>query len=515
MASVTRRDVALRPSVRGNEDAGPGTRDVFEQFFLVSPDMLCVAGFDGCFKRLNPAWENVLGYSAAEMLERSNLDFVHAEDTARTEAALSGLIRDVGEVVGFENRYRDRDGGYHWLLWSATSDVAQQLIFAVAKDITARKAGVAQTEVEVRHLTAMVRCSEDAIFTKDRDAIITSWNRGAEQMYGYSAAETVGRPTALLVPEDHFGEERRILDRVLAGRRVEQYETIRVTKDRTRIDVSLTAIALRDDSDEVIGAGVMSRNISDRKQAEDSSRVIVVERDHARLLEAANRDLEAFSYSVAHDLRAPLRTISGFGAMLQSNYGGQLPEEAQRYLRLMQSGAHSMDTLIDDLLAFARLGRQALRRNQLEPGDVARRALKQLAVQGGTPTSAVTFQPMPACRADAALLGQVFSNLLSNALKFTRDRPDPSIDVGFDPSVSRGEDPPGAYYVRDNGVGFDERYAHKLFGVFQRLHRADEYEGTGVGLAIVERIVARHGGRVWAESVLGQGSVFYFTLGDA
>lgn len=506
MASVTRHDAALRPSMLGADDVVAATKDVFEQFFAGSPDMLCIAGFDGRFKRLNPAWENVLGYPAADMLERSNLDFVHAEDIARTEATLSGLSHEVGEVVGFENRYRDRDGGYHWLLWSATSDIDQQLIFAVAKDITARKAGVAQTEVEIRHLTAMVRCSEDAIFTKDRQAIITSWNRGAEQMYGYTAAETVGQPMALLVPEDHHGEERRILDRVVSGRRVEQYETVRVTKDGTRIEVSLTAIALRDDTDEVIGAGVVSRDISDRKQAEDSSRVIVEERDHTRLVEAANRDLEAFSYSVSHDLRAPLRTISGFGAMLEEGYGAQMPAEAQRYLRLIQSGARSMDTLIDDLLAFARLGRQALTRKQLEPGDVARRALRELGSSGATPTSAVRFLPMPACRADAALLHQVFSNLLSNALKFTRENPEPSIEVGFDAEA-------GAYYVRDNGVGFDGRYADKLFGVFQRLHRTEEYEGTGVGLAIVERVVTRHDGRVWAESALGEGTVFYFTLG--
>jgi PAS domain S-box-containing protein len=508
MASVTRHDAALRPSVRDAHDGIAATRNVFEQFFAVSPDMLCVAGFDGRFQRLNPAWENVLGYPAADMLERSNLDFVHAEDIARTEATLSGLTREVGEVVGFENRYRDRDGGYHWLLWSATSDIEQQLIFAVAKDITARKAGVAQTEVEVRYLTAMVRCSEDAIFTKDRHSIITSWNRGAEQMYGYTAAETVGQSAALLVPEGHQGEELRILDRVLSGRRIEQYETIRVTKDGTRIEVSLSAIALRDDTDEVIGVGLVTRDISDRRQAEDSSRVILEERDYARLLEAANRELEAFSYSVSHDLRTPLRTISGFGAMLEEGYGAQLPVEAQRYLRLIRSGAHNMDTLIDDLLAFARLGRQAVTRKLLEPGDVARRALRELASSGATSTSAVTVLPMPACRADAALLHQVFANLLSNALKFTHDRAEPSIEVGFDAEA-------GAYYVRDNGVGFDPRYADKLFGVFQRLHRPEEYEGTGVGLAIVERVVTRHEGRVWAESVLGEGAVFYFTLGTA
>ena len=236
---------------------------------------------------------------------------------------------------------------------------------------------------------------------------------------------------------------------------------------------------------------------------------------HARELEAANSELESFCYSVSHDLRAPLRTISGFGAILQSTHGADMPEEARRYLTLMQKGAYDMGELVDDLLAFARLGRQALTRRLLEPADVARRALEELTEPGAPPTSAVSFGPMPACLADSTLLRQLFQNLLSNALKFTRDRPDPRIELGF---VRPGRDgdltAPGAYFVRDNGVGFDARYAHKLFGVFQRLHRAEDYEGTGVGLAIVERIVARHDGQVWGESVLGEGATFYFTLGD-
>jgi two-component system sensor histidine kinase/response regulator len=236
---------------------------------------------------------------------------------------------------------------------------------------------------------------------------------------------------------------------------------------------------------------------------------------HTRELEAANSELESFCYSVSHDLRAPLRTISGFGAILQSTHGADMPEEARRNLTLMQKGAHDMGELVDDLLAFARLGRQALTRKLLDPADVARRALEELTQPGAAPTSAVSFGPMPACRADSTLLRQLFQNLLSNALKFTRDRPDPKIELGF---LRRGRDgdltAQGAYFVRDNGVGFDARYADKLFGVFQRLHRAEDYEGTGVGLAIVERIVTRHDGQVWGESVLGKGATFYFTLGD-
>jgi signal transduction histidine kinase len=226
-------------------------------------------------------------------------------------------------------------------------------------------------------------------------------------------------------------------------------------------------------------------------------------------LQAANRELESFSYSVSHDLRAPLRAVAGFSRILSEEYEPHLPAEAQAYLHRVEDNAQQMGQLIDDLLAFSRLGRQAIKRQPVAPADLARTILEELLDQQQESRVKVTLGDLPGCQADPVLLKQVFVNLLSNALKFTRQREVATIEIGclYDNGVP-------VYFVKDNGVGFDMQYAHKLFGVFQRLHRAEEYEGTGVGLAIVQRVINRHGGRVWADAKPGQGASFYFTVGE-
>jgi signal transduction histidine kinase/DNA-binding response OmpR family regulator len=225
-------------------------------------------------------------------------------------------------------------------------------------------------------------------------------------------------------------------------------------------------------------------------------------------LEAANRELEAFSYSVSHDLRAPLRAIDGFAALLVEDFP-QLPAQAMAHLHRVRANARRMGNLIDDLLAFSRLSQQPVHRIDVDLATLFAEALEEL--RRGEPERAleVTIEPLPPANADPSLIRQVVVNLLSNALKFTRGREPARIVVGFQPGP-----PEGAYFVRDNGVGFDMRQADTLFGVFQRLHRAEEFEGTGVGLSLVQRIVQRHGGRIWPEAAPGEGATFYFTLPD-
>ena len=225
-------------------------------------------------------------------------------------------------------------------------------------------------------------------------------------------------------------------------------------------------------------------------------------------LEAANRELEAFSYSVSHDLRAPLRAINGFARILLEEHAPHLADEAQEYLQLVRDNAQHMGQLIDDLLAFSRLSRQALTRQPVAPADLVRQVLSELRPLQGERHITLSIGDLPPCEADPALLKQVLVNLLTNALKFTSQRQVAVVEVGC--RQEQGED---VYFIKDNGVGFNMAYADKLFGVFQRLHRAEEYEGTGVGLAIVQRIIHRHGGRIWAEAAVDHGATFYFTLG--
>ncbi len=223
--------------------------------------------------------------------------------------------------------------------------------------------------------------------------------------------------------------------------------------------------------------------------------------------ESANKELESFAYSVSHDLRAPLASIENFARMLADEYGDGLPPTAQGYLRLVRNNADAMRRLIEGLLSFSRSSRQPLRKQSIQPADLVRQVLSELRPSFSDHPAKIVVGELPPCEGDALLLKQVWMNLLSNALKFSRPRATPQIEIGF-----RTTEGKGAYFVKDNGVGFDKAEAGNLFGVFQRLHAEEEFDGTGVGLAIVDRIVRRHGGRVWAEAQVDRGATFYFTL---
>jgi light-regulated signal transduction histidine kinase (bacteriophytochrome) len=237
-------------------------------------------------------------------------------------------------------------------------------------------------------------------------------------------------------------------------------------------------------------------------------------------LEAANQELEAFCYSISHDLRSPLRAINGFSRILLEEYLEQLDPEARRYQQLVRDNAQQMGQLIDDLLTFSRLSRQPLRKQTVAIADLVRQVLADLGHEQQNRQIEMIIGNLPTGEGDPALLKQVVVNLLTNALKFTRGREVAQIEIGWSHQSLTNDSERGTndflanvvYFVKDNGAGFDMRYAHKLFGVFQRLHRAEDYEGTGVGLAIVQRIIHRHGGRIWAESAVNQGTTFYFTL---
>ena len=248
-------------------------------------------------------------------------------------------------------------------------------------------------------------------------------------------------------------------------------------------------------------------DVTEKRQArEEATRLREELEDRVRQRTA---ELEAFSYSVSHDLRSPLRALDGFARILLEDYAPALPVEGQEYVRDIRRNARKMGQLVDDLLAFSRLGRQAVQRRAVAPAVLVREILEELRPEQVSRRIEVVVGDLPTCHADPALLRQVWANLLGNAFKYTRRHDPARVEVGCE-----DRDGERVYFVRDTGAGFDMRYAGKLFGVFQRLHTAAEYDGTGVGLAIVQRIVHSHGGRVWAEAAVNRGATFYFTLPD-
>ncbi|MBI4419648.1 MAG: PAS domain S-box protein [Gemmatimonadetes bacterium] len=365
---------------------------------------------------------------------------------------------------------------------------------------------------------AVVDTAYDAFVAIDERGVVTGWNGQAERIFGWSRDEAVGQMLAdTIIPPQHRDAHRAGLTRYLAtGEGPVLNRIIEITalrKNGEEFPVELTISPL------VVG-GKRSftsfvRDITERKRTEAAIREL--NRELERKVEAlaeANRELEAFSYSVSHDLRAPLRHMAGFAELLEKRASMALDDKGRRHLETIRSSAVRMGRLIDDLLAFSRIGRTELQATRVELDALISGVLKDVQRDGDGRRVDWVVQPLPAVHGDPALLRQVLVNLLSNALKYTGTRENARIEVGVKGDGESGdrEQREVVVYVRDNGVGFDPRHADKLFGVFQRLHSGEQFEGTGIGLANVRRIVMRHGGRVWAEAAVDQGATFYVAL---
>lgn len=369
--------------------------------------------------------------------------------------------------------------------------------------------------------------SEVAIIATDANGAITLFNRGAERMLGYTAAELVGRETPARFHlaaevEKRASELTEELGAPVSGFRTfvtkpeiegqELREWTYVRRDGTWIGVSLVVTPVRSETGDITGYLGIAQDITERQRAEAQVRALnqdlegrVMER--TAQLENANKELEAFAYSVSHDLRAPLRAIDGFSRILLDEYPDKLDAEGQRYLNVVRANTTKMAQLIDDLLNFSRMGRREMAAAPVDMARLVQEVFDEL--QAAVPDRRLTLlvKDLAPTRGDHAMIQQVLVNLLSNAVKFTAVQAEAIIEVG----CRRGTDE-NEYYVKDNGAGFDMQYQDKLFGIFQRLHSSKEFEGTGIGLAIVKRIVTRHGGRVWAEGKVHEGATIHFTL---
>jgi PAS domain S-box-containing protein len=383
-------------------------------------------------------------------------------------------------------------------------DLAQHIAYSVDNARLFRAA---------QQLAAIVESADDAVYTKDLDGNVTSWNPGAQRIFGFRPADIVGRSIMMLVPEGLHGDELGILDRIGRGEKVEHYETRRLRNDGSEIEISITVSPLRDPSGRVVGASTISRDVTARRRSEIEIRRLNEDlerrvRERTAQLEKTIQELNTFAYSVAHDLRAPLRSMAGFGTLLMEEFGEALGPDGRDYVRRINQAVGRMDRLTHELLGYERLSRDQVPISDVDLDELFADVLRDLGQEISERRALVLQEgPLGLARGNGLVLRQVLSNLIGNAIKFVA--PGVRAQVRISASEEGGR---VRVCIRDNGIGIEAQYLEKIFGLFERLHTQEVYPGTGVGLAIAKRAVERCGGQVGVESTPQAGSTFWFEL---
>ncbi len=444
-------------------------------------------------EEINRAFTALLGYTEEEAKQNPFTDFICQEE----QGFVQDLLEKEEDMFSFETRTLCKDQRVKWLQWKVVARYGKW--FVNARDITELKQG----EKIRNYLAIVVKQSNDAIYLHDQEGCIISWNEGAAEIYGYTEKEAIQMKIWNIIPEYMLPQIETMIKKILGGEKIQDIESKRITKQGKMIDVMFSASVITDPNNDHKSIVINEKDISQQKIAAEQIKQLNQElQNNVTQLEIMNKDLESFSYSVSHDLRAPLRALSGYSKILEEDYLPVLDEEARRLLGNIQTNAVRMGQLIDDLLAFSKLGRKQVVKVTVEMQELVEKILEELK-----PSAAVQVRNLFPAEADPILFHQVWINLISNAIKYSAKSKHPTIEIG-----SEKKENETVYYVKDNGAGFDMKYAGKLFGVFQRLHRQEDFEGTGVGLAIVNKIVTKHGGKVWAEAKVNEGATFYFTI---
>ena len=471
----------------------------------------------GRFLLTNQKMCEISGYSTEELHTMSFRDLTHPEDREQNFAIYQKFVRGELPYYFVEKRYVRKDGSIVWVQVNSRllndAEGKPWRTVAVIQDITERKRAEELLQKSEQRFRELVESLPQFIWTCTAEGLCDYLSPQWKTYTGIPAREQLGYGWVnQLHPDDReraladWQQALATKDVLLSEFRIRRFDGL-YRWFRTR------AVPMCDETGQLLRWFGNNIDIESLKQAELSIRQLNTElevrvAERTQELASANRELEAFTYSVSHDLRAPLRAIDGFSRILQEDYASQLSPEASDYLSLVRDNTQRMGQLIDDLLNLSRITRQTLNKQPVNPGEIVHQVLDELQAEQNGRRIEIAIGELPHTQADHSLLKQVFVNLLSNAFKFTSRCETALIEVGCLDAITAHP----VYFVKDNGAGFNMKYSHKLFRVFQRLHRMEDYEGTGVGLALVQRIITRHGGRIWAESALGEGATFYFTL---
>ncbi len=425
---------------------------------------------------------------------------LHPEDRDATVELLEKHLQQLGPF-DVEYRLLGQDGLYSWIrakgqaVWDATGKPLRMV--GSIEEVSERKAAESKTSL----LAAIVESSEDAIISKTLYGIISTWNRGAERIFHYTAAEAVGQPINLIIPPERLEEERAIIALVREGHPLQHFETTRMNKRGERIDIALTVSPVRDKLGNIIGASKIIRDITERKAADEARHKLMDQ------LMQSNTELERFAYVASHDMQEPLRMITNFTEIIATDYAPALDDTGKEYLQLVRDAGERMRDMVDDLLEYARVGNETI---ALKPVDGARELGHVLANLAGLieeRNAQITYDSLPHFMGNPVQFMRLLQNLITNAIKYQ--------PVGNTPRIHVGVEDLGDQWcisVRDNGVGISEEFLQQVFQPFRRLQGWGDVKGTGIGLAVCKRIVETHGGRIWATSVPKEGSVFHCTF---
>jgi PAS domain S-box-containing protein len=473
----------------------------FEALFRQAPLGIVVIEASGLICAANSKAEHILAELRGRIVGRSLEEVVSSLWSAEHASQILSLFQravEKGESVTTE---QERGAGefYQWRFDRVPLPDGRFNIACYFQDTSDRT----RAAINANLLASIVESSDDAIVGKNLDAVIVSWNRAAQRLFGYTAEEAVGQPISILFPPDRLDEEPKILERLKRGERVDHFETIRVRKDGRKMHVSLTISPIRDSQGKIVGASKIARDITDRVYQQKA----LEEANTA--LQQANADLQQFAYSASHDLQEPLRMIAAYSDLLQKKFAGKLGAAADEYIGHIIEGAARMQRLLKDLRTYMLATTSDQPASEVSSIEILEKTLAALEVAIKQSHATITTGCLPRVVLHEFQLQQIFQNLIGNAIRYCRAEP-PRIHITAVPHGPKGEE--WLFRVEDNGIGIEPEFKEHVFGIFKRLHSAADYPGTGMGLAICQRIVERSGGRIWVESEPGRGSTFYFTL---